>query len=92
MGLGRLAICGMMTLGPPCVSVAGLLDLSLALTSHGFRRSFGENDSSKEAEHDQSQNKQSGAVAPSILPISDCADGRTGTQDVEEGACVWQYS
>jgi len=82
------SICGMMTLGPPRVSVAGLVDLSAVLTSHGFRRSFGENDSSKEAEHDQSQNNQSGATAPSILSISDCVDGRTGTRDVEEGACA----
>ena len=81
-------VCGMMTLGVPQVSTAGLLDLSLILTSQGFRRSFDECDSSKEAEHDHSQTNQPGATAPAISSASDSADERAGTRDAKAGSCA----
>ena len=71
-------VCGLMTLGSPQGSMAGLLDLSSILTSQGFRRSFDESDSSKEAEHDHPQNNQSGATASSISSASNCPNERAG--------------
>tara|TARA_R110002074_G_scaffold92570_1_gene202146 strand:- start:5717 stop:6073 length:357 start_codon:yes stop_codon:yes gene_type:complete len=79
-------VCALMTLGSPQVSTAGLLDLSALLTSQGFRRSLDECDSSKEAEHDHSQNNQSGATPLAISSASDCADERAGTRDAEAGS------
>ena len=81
-------VCGLMTLGSPQVSMAGLRDLSVILTSHGFRRSFAECDSSKEAEHDHSQINQPGATASSISSASDSADDRAGARDAKAGSCA----
>ena len=81
-------VCGLMTLGSPEVLVAGFLDLSSILTSQGFRRSFDESDSSKEAAHDQPQNNQSGATATSISSARDCPDERARARDAEAGSCT----
>lgn len=82
------AICGLMTLGLPQVSTAGLLDLSSILTSQGFRRSSDEYESWKEAEHDPSQNNSYGATAPAISSASDSADEQAGPRDSEAGSCA----
>lgn len=81
-------ICGLMTLGSPQVSTAGLLDLSSILTSQGFRRSSDECDSSKEAEHDHSQINHPGATASAISSASDSADERAGARGSEAGSCA----
>lgn len=53
-----------------------------------FSASFDECDSSKEAEHDHSKNKRSGATAPAISFAGDCAAELTGVRDVEAGSCA----
>ncbi len=82
------SICQMMTLGPPRVSTTGLLELSAVLTSHDFRRSFGESDSSKEAEHDVTQDNQSDPTAPAISPASDSIPKRSGANDTDASSCA----
>ncbi len=82
------SVCGMMTPGPPCVSVAGLLELSAILTSQGFRRSFDESDSLKETEHDFTQVPQTDATASAVSPAGECNPERVGARDVEAGSCA----
>ena len=82
------AVCGMMTVGAPQVSLAGLLDLSAILISQGFRRSFDEHDSSKEAEHDLKKDIQSDATASTVSSASDGPHERGGPKNTETGSCT----
>ena len=66
------SFCSMLSVGPPLVSCDAVMALSDLLTSHGFRRSFDESESSKEAEDAPQESKKSSRTTST--PILDPSD------------------
>jgi len=76
------ATCSAMTLGAPVASATALFDLHAVLGSLGFRRSYVDEESTMEAEHDFSTAHRSGATPTAFSTEPDCptdgggSDGR----------------